>query len=188
MFSRDDRHGIELFFGERAVAPARFDRHVVQASRREAFPEMAQTRHDDPHHRHADVRSGLVEHQKLHAAGLDQRAAPVDLVAHVRRIGNRIVGPAARRRPVRRRQIGMVRQLGRLPPAERQRIVDRRAGTAPGQPGQALVQFADGAERGDARVGVRAGAVNDILGIAAGPPRYGRENRNAEILGDVEYP
>ena len=44
---------------------------------------MAQSRNDDLHHGHTDVRPGLIEHQHVHATLLDQSLADENVVEEI---------------------------------------------------------------------------------------------------------
>ena len=62
------------------------------------------------------------------------------------------------------------------------------ASTWTGKPRQALVQFAQGAQGRQTRVGVGARAVYDVLGFRVRPAGKRNEGRNAQIGRHVEHP
>ena len=171
--------GFKIRLREGTIAVAHADRHVIETPGSEPWPEVSHARYDDTHHGHADVWPGLVEHQELHASFLDQCAACLHVVARVRRLDHFVLQRGVGRFVCRGREPGTVFQSGRLPPPERQRIVDRRPAFALArarQPGEALVQFAERTQGGEARVGMATGPVDDVLSVLASGLRESATN------------
>ncbi len=153
---------------------------------------MPQSRHDHLHDRQADLRSGLVEHDQLHAARLDEGLAAPDVLGEV-------IRPLRfeRRRPAGGRggvgqEVRLVRDSGRLEPVEGVRILDRgpRRGrnAALGQVGEHLVHLGDGPQEGHAGIEMRPEARHDAFLRAIQLPGDRGEDGDAQVRGEVEYP
>src|SRR5580698_2057642 len=103
----------KLAFRYRPVAQSELCRDIVEPARCKAAIEMTQSGNDHPGHRHLDVGSRLVEHQKIEAGAARDIHAGKHLVARGIERTELRAGAGLRRRLTAWRQERVIRKTQR---------------------------------------------------------------------------
>ena len=169
---------IELVFRQRPVPQSELDRNIVKPARREAAIEMPQSRNDHPDDRDLDVGARLIEDEEIEARALGELHAGGHLLALVE-LAELRAEVRSDDRSAARRQIGMVLQPKRT--GSRHGDSDScstRLPAAHETDGQKLIELGHRAQRGDARIEMRAGTELDEL--LRSSPSSARSSRSSE--------